>query len=125
MNEHLNGLNPQQRKAVEYGKSPGKTRDVGPLLVIAGAGAGKTKALAHRVAHLIINGAEFESHPAAEVYPLSSPGDEEPRASSSIRRSQWPKERSTVGRHISLHRRSGCALKTLGWRFALGGVHNK
>jgi DNA helicase II / ATP-dependent DNA helicase PcrA len=28
-----------------------------PLLVIAGAGSGKTNILAHRVAHLIVNGA--------------------------------------------------------------------
>jgi DNA helicase-2/ATP-dependent DNA helicase PcrA len=46
MNEHLNGLNAQQRKAVEYGIGPGKTNDVGPLLVIAGAGSGKTATLA-------------------------------------------------------------------------------
>jgi DNA helicase-2/ATP-dependent DNA helicase PcrA len=52
--EHLAGLNPQQREAVEYGIKPG----VGPSLVIAGAGSGKTKTLAHRVAHLIINGAD-------------------------------------------------------------------
>ena len=55
---HLAGLNPQQREAVEYGIKPGKTNDIGPLLVIAGAGSGKTKTLAHRVAHLIINGAD-------------------------------------------------------------------
>ena len=29
-----------------------------PLLVIAGAGSGKTNTLAHRVAHLIVNGAD-------------------------------------------------------------------
>jgi DNA helicase II / ATP-dependent DNA helicase PcrA len=58
MTDHLKGLNPQQRKAAEYGIKLGKTNDVGPLLVIAGAGSGKTKTLAHRVAHLIINDAD-------------------------------------------------------------------
>ena len=56
MLDYLADLNPQQRRAVEYGVKPGNAKDVGPLLVIAGAGSGKTKTLAHRVAHLIING---------------------------------------------------------------------
>ena len=55
---HLASLNPQQRQAVEYGIKPGNTNDIGPLLVIAGAGSGKTNTLAHRVAHLVINGAD-------------------------------------------------------------------
>jgi DNA helicase II / ATP-dependent DNA helicase PcrA len=51
---YLDGLNPAQRRAVEYGVRPHGT--VGPpLLVIAGAGSGKTNTLAHRVAHLIVN----------------------------------------------------------------------
>jgi DNA helicase II / ATP-dependent DNA helicase PcrA len=58
MTDHLKGLNPQQREAVEYGVKPGNTKAVGPLLVIAGAGSGKTKTLAHRVAHLVANGAD-------------------------------------------------------------------
>ena len=51
---YLARLNPKQREAVEYGIKPEKTNEVGPLLVIAGAGSGKTKTLAHRVAHLIM-----------------------------------------------------------------------
>jgi DNA helicase-2/ATP-dependent DNA helicase PcrA len=48
---YLRELNGEQRQAVEH--------DVGaPLLVIAGAGSGKTKTLAHRVAHLIVNGVD-------------------------------------------------------------------
>ena len=53
---YLDNLNPEQRRAVEHGVgSPGGG---GPLLVIAGAGSGKTNTLAHRVAHLIVNGAD-------------------------------------------------------------------
>ena len=44
----LNSLNEQQRAAATFGD--------GPLLIIAGAGTGKTNTLAHRVAHLIATG---------------------------------------------------------------------
>ena len=54
---HLRGLNPEQRKAVEYGID-GNAEPPPALLVAAGAGTGKTKALAHRVAHLILNGGD-------------------------------------------------------------------
>ena len=51
-------LNPEQRRAVEHGVA-GEGADIaGPLLVIAGAGSGKTNTLAHRVAHLIVGGAD-------------------------------------------------------------------
>jgi DNA helicase-2/ATP-dependent DNA helicase PcrA len=52
---YLDALNPEQRRAVEHGAAVGPC---GPLLVIAGAGSGKTNTLAHRVAHLIVNGAD-------------------------------------------------------------------
>lgn len=54
--DHLLGLNPEQRRAVEHGVGDGRL--AGPLLVIAGAGSGKTNTLAHRVAHLVVNGAD-------------------------------------------------------------------
>jgi DNA helicase-2/ATP-dependent DNA helicase PcrA len=55
---YLAKLNPQQRRAVEHGL--GITNDglANPLLIIAGAGSGKTNTLAHRVAHFIVNGAD-------------------------------------------------------------------
>ena len=56
--DYLASLNPQQRLAVEHGTGPRKNDDVGPLLVIAGAGSGKTSTLAWRVAHLVSNGAD-------------------------------------------------------------------
>jgi len=54
---YLDELNPAQRAAVEYGGTLA-ARPAPPLLIIAGAGSGKTKTLAHRVAHLIVNGAD-------------------------------------------------------------------
>ncbi len=51
---YLAKLNAEQCLAVEHGD--GKV--AGPLLVIAGAGSGKTSTLAHRVAHLIVRGAD-------------------------------------------------------------------
>ena len=53
---HLAGLNAQQRAAATFGIAPGEIPP--PLLVIAGAGSGKTSTLAHRVAHLLVNGAD-------------------------------------------------------------------
>jgi DNA helicase-2/ATP-dependent DNA helicase PcrA len=54
--DYLARLNPEQRRAAEYGRHGNGIP--GPLLVIAGAGSGKTSTLAHRVAHLIVAGAD-------------------------------------------------------------------
>jgi DNA helicase II / ATP-dependent DNA helicase PcrA len=56
--DYLSDLNKAQREAVEHGFTDGHFKDAGPMLVIAGAGSGKTKTLAHRVAHLIVKGAD-------------------------------------------------------------------
>src|SRR5262252_5759267 len=55
---YLAKLNPQQRRAVEHGVGIPNDGLANPLLVIAGAGSGKTNTVAHRVAHLIVNGAD-------------------------------------------------------------------
>src|SRR5215469_16966266 len=55
---HLERLNPEQRRAVEHGVGEAGTGLGRPLLIIAGAGSGKTSTLAHRVAHLVVCGAD-------------------------------------------------------------------
>jgi DNA helicase II / ATP-dependent DNA helicase PcrA len=55
---YLERLNPDQRRAVEHGVGGAGAESGKPLLVIAGAGSGKTSTLAHRVAHLVVNGAD-------------------------------------------------------------------
>ena len=56
---HLERLNAPQRKAVTHGEPLAeKGYRAGPLLIVAGAGTGKTDTLAHRVAHLVLNGVD-------------------------------------------------------------------
>jgi DNA helicase-2/ATP-dependent DNA helicase PcrA len=50
MNNYLDELNPQQREAVMHLD--------GPIMIIAGAGSGKTKVLTTRIAHLMANGVD-------------------------------------------------------------------
>jgi DNA helicase-2/ATP-dependent DNA helicase PcrA len=56
--DHLAKLNTEQRRAVEHGVGSDAAGPAAPLLVIAGAGSGKTNTLAHRVANLIVNGVD-------------------------------------------------------------------
>ncbi|MBI4068439.1 UvrD-helicase domain-containing protein [Candidatus Kaiserbacteria bacterium] len=51
--QYLEGLNDAQKEAVFHTD--------GPLMIIAGAGAGKTKTITHRIAHLIASGVPSDS----------------------------------------------------------------
>src|SRR6187551_2475343 len=50
MTEYLSGLNDKQREAVLHID--------GPIMIVAGAGSGKTKVLTTRIAHLLANGVD-------------------------------------------------------------------
>jgi DNA helicase-2/ATP-dependent DNA helicase PcrA len=55
----FDALNQPQRRAATFGTALGeKGVGAGPLLIIAGAGTGKTSTLAHRTAHLVLNGVD-------------------------------------------------------------------
>jgi len=56
MSDYLAHLNPSQRKAVEQTQ--------GPLMVIAGAGSGKTSVLTYRIAHLLKKGVDSDDSKA-------------------------------------------------------------
>ncbi len=55
----FDALNPSQKRAATFGTVvAGKGVESGPLLILAGAGTGKTNTLAHRAAHLVVNGVD-------------------------------------------------------------------
>src|SRR5262245_9980245 len=56
--DYLTDLNKEQCRAVKYGIDSESATKARPLLVIAGAGTGKTNTIAHRVAHLVVSGVD-------------------------------------------------------------------
>ena len=79
----LEGLNGQQRQAVQHGDRP--------LLIVAGAGTGKTKTLVHRVAQQIQQGIAPGADSAADVHPPRGGGNVAPgRWAAEATARQWP-----------------------------------
>ena len=106
----LQHLNDAQRRAVLYGDG----RVAGPLLVIAGAGTGKTNTLVHRLAHLVLSGADRRRR---VLLPRSRREDRERRGAAHDRqredageRARWA-SRGVKGRMIASARTRASGMK--------------
>ena len=73
----LSHLNPAQREAVLHTE--------GPLLIVAGAGAGKTKTLTERIVHIILNGID-PKHILAVTFTNKASGEMRERVEAAIRK---------------------------------------
>ena len=103
-------LNAEQRAAARHGLDG---TDDGPLLIIAGAGTGKTNTLAHRVAHLVASGADprrillltFSRRAAAEMTRRVGAH----RRAALGERAARVAHGAAVGRHLPRRRRAAAA----------------
>src|SRR4030095_9002957 len=106
--DFLEGLNPQQREAVAHTE--------GPLLILAGAGSGKTRVITHRIAHIVA--AKHGPPPAILPVPFTNKAAEEMRSRvnrllSSYQLTSDPRVSTFHSFCVRLLRRDGDALASI------------
>ena len=78
MTDYLKDLNAAQAEAVTFGVSDRSTVG-GPLLIIAGAGSGKTNTLAYRTAHQVRSGVDPQKDSSAYFHTPRGRGNDQAR----------------------------------------------
>ncbi len=103
--DFLQGLNPQQREAVCYVE--------GPLLILAGAGSGKTRVITHRIGHMIRTQGIYPSSILAVTFTNKAAEEMRTRIGKLLQESDWQRLPQVSTFHsfcVRLLRRSGANL---------------